>query len=47
MDSRVVSAIKQRVGEMDCIALRLIAVWAETEQISNIDMMGYHQNGGS
>ena len=27
-------------GEMDCAALRLIAVWAETEQISNIDEMG-------
>lgn len=44
MDSRVVSAITQRVGEMDCVALRLIAVWAE--QISNIDEIGSHQNGG-
>lgn len=40
----MVSAITQCVGEMDCAALRLIAVWAE--QISNIDKMGSHQNGG-
>lgn len=46
MDSRVVSAITWRVGEMDCVALRLIAVWAETEQISNKDEIGSHQNGG-
>lgn len=42
----MVSAITQRVEEMDCVALRLIAVWAETEQISSIDKMGLHQNGG-
>lgn len=42
----MVSAITQCVGEMDCAALRLIAVWADTEQISNIDEMGSHQNGG-
>lgn len=46
MDSRVVSAITQPVGEMDCIALRLIAVWAEAAPISNIDEMGSHQFGG-
>lgn len=45
-DSRVVSAITQCVGELDCAALRLIAVWAEKEQISNIDERGSHQNGG-
>lgn len=27
-------------------ALRLIAVWAEKEEISNIDERGSHQNGG-
>lgn len=47
LDSRVVSAITEPVGEMDCIALRLIAVWAEAAQISNIGKMGSHQFGGS
>lgn len=42
----MVSAIMQCVGELDCAALRLIAVWAEKEQISNIDERGSHQNGG-
>lgn len=31
--------------EMDCAALRLIAVWAKKGQISYIDKMGSHQNG--
>lgn len=47
LDFRVVSAITQPVGEMDGVALRLIAVWAEAAQISNIDKMGSHQFGGS
>lgn len=46
MATRVVSAITQCVGELDCAALRLIAVWAEKEEISNIDERGSHQNGG-
>lgn len=47
LDSRVVSAITQPVGEMDCVALGLIAVWAEAAQISNIDEVGSHQFDGS
>ena len=46
MDSRVVLAIKKHVRETDCVALRLIAVWAETEQISNISKMGSRQKAG-
>lgn len=42
----MVSAITQCVGELDCAALRFIAVWAEKEEISNIDERGSHQNGG-
>lgn len=37
MDPRVVPAITQPVGEMDRVALKLIAVWAEAAQISNIE----------
>lgn len=47
LDSRVVSAITQPVGEMDCVALRLIAVWAEAAQISNLGEVASHQFGGS
>lgn len=32
IDSRAVSAITQRVGEMDCGALRLIAVWLKQKR---------------
>lgn len=32
IDSRVVSAITQRVGEMDCGALRLIALWLKQKR---------------
>lgn len=32
IDSRAVSAITQRVGEMDCGALRLIAVWLKRKR---------------
>lgn len=46
VDPRVVPAITQPVGEMDCIALKLIAVWAEAAQISNIEDMGSHQFDG-
>lgn len=46
MDPRVVLAITQPVGEMDCVALKLIAVWAEAAQISNIEDMGSHQFDG-
>lgn len=45
-DPGVVSAITQPVEEMDCVALKLIAVWAEAAQISNIVEMGSHQFGG-
>lgn len=43
---RVVPAITQPVGEMDCLALKLIAVWAEAAQISNIEDIGSHQFDG-
>lgn len=46
VDPRVVPAITQPVGEMDCLALKLIAVWAEAAQISNIEDMGSHQFDG-
>lgn len=32
IDSRAVSAITQRVGEMDCGALRLIALWLKQKR---------------
>lgn len=46
VDPGVVPAITQPVGEMDCVALKLIAVWAEAAQISNIEDMGSHQFDG-
>lgn len=43
----MVSAITQPVGEMDCVALRLIGVWAEAAQISNLGEVASHRFGGS